>query len=169
MRWTRTYDPARNPAHWTELVRAGQYAVFVFDAHTHVARDAEGRPFEPGECPSLAICDDLPEAVGFATEVVTRYPALCGEVYDHEGKAKEPLQVIYNPAVRGKYAGLQYAKRQTLWGSLALLCGLAFAVHDFMLNLAWIWGYVIGVKLTLIGGFRLAQGLIGWHEHRGES
>jgi hypothetical protein len=167
--WTRTYDPARNPAHWTKLIRPGQYAVFMLDAATHVARDAEGGLFNPDEGVSIAPCSDLPEAVSFATDVVTRHPNLCGEIYDHEGKAKDALQVVYNQSVRGKYVGLQYAKRQAAWGSLALVCGMVFIAHDFMRDLTWIWGYIIGLKLTLVGGFRLLQGLLGWYEHRGDS
>ena len=169
MSWTRTCDPARNPAHWTELVRPGQYPVFVFDAPTHVARDAEGRRFDSGECASIALCDDLREAVNFATGVVTRHSNLCCEVYDHEGKSKQPRQVVYNPAVRGKYDGLQHAKREAFWGSLVLLCGMVFIVHDLVRDLTWLWGYIIGLKLTMVGGFRLAQGLLGWYEYRGES
>jgi len=30
-------------------------------------------------------------------------------------------------------------------------------------------GYVIGLKLMTVGGFRLGEGLVGWYEHRGES
>jgi len=32
----------------------------------------------------------------------------------HEGKSGDPLQVIYNPVMRGKYQGLAYAKRESL-------------------------------------------------------
>jgi len=46
--WTRILDPSRTPEHWTELIRPGQFAVFVFDAGTHVARDREGKPFDGG-------------------------------------------------------------------------------------------------------------------------
>jgi hypothetical protein len=167
--WTPTYDPAREPPHWTQLVRAGQYAVFVFDADTHVARDGEGLPVPSGQCASIALCDSLSEAVDLATKITASHPRLCGEIYDYEGMSKAPVQVVYNPAVRGKYEGLQFAKRQTLWGALAVLIGLAFIVHDVMLDLAWIWGYIIGVKLTLVGGFRMGSGILGWYEHRAES
>ncbi len=163
---TRTYDPARVPAHWTELIRPGQYAVFIYDARTHVARDAEGAWLDE---PSIALCGDLSEAMSFANDVVARLPELCCEIYDHEGKSKDPLQVIYNPAVRGRYQGLEYARRETLWGSMTLLIGIAFIVTDARRDLAWIWGYVIGLKLTLVGGSFLVRGLVGWYEHRAES
>ena len=170
MIWTRINDPSRKPEHWTGLIRPGQFAVFIFDAPSHVARDLQGKPFDAADDgAALALCDDLPEAVSFAKELAGRMPELCCEIYDHEGKSNEPLQTIYNPAVRRKYEGLEYSKRQALWGSLILACGVAFVVHDFMRDLTWIWGYVIGAKFMVIGGFRMGQGLIGWYEHRGES
>ncbi len=169
MIWTRIYDPTRNPAHWTELVAPGQFAVFIFDAPTHVARDAAGGHFNPPDSVSLALCDNLPEALAFAKDVVTHHPNLFCEIYDEEGKSKDPVQAVYNPAVRGKYVGLQYSRRQTLWGSLAMLAGIAFIVLDIMRDLAWFWGYIIGMKLTLVGGFRVTQGLLGWYEHRREA
>jgi hypothetical protein len=64
--------------------------------------------------------------------------------------------------VRGKYAGLRDARRETQWGSLSPAIGLAFIVADFRRDLAWLWGYVIG-------GVFLVRGLIGCYEHRSES
>jgi hypothetical protein len=166
---TRTYDPARNPPQWNDLVRPGQHTVFVVDASTRVACDTEGRRLTSTDGTSIAVCDDLPDAANFAKELVTRHPALCCEIYDHEGKSKDPLQVVYNPEVRGKYEGLPYAKRMTFWGSLACLCGIALLVYDFRRDLTWLWGYFVGLKLVVTGGFCLAQGLLGWSEHRRES
>jgi len=167
--WIRIYDPFRTPAHWTSLVRPGQFAVFIYDARTHVARDAEGRRFDSSGGISIALCGDLPEAIHFAGEVVAGHSELCCEIYDHEGKSKDPLQVIYNPAVRSRYRGLKYSKRETFWGSVVLLCGVALIIVDFARDLAWIWGYVIGLKLTVVGGSFLVRGCVGWYEHRSES
>jgi len=164
--WTRIIDPSRTPEHWTELIHPGQFAVFVFDAATHVARDRDGKPFDEDHV-SIALCDDFAEAEAFAKELVGRMSVLVCEIYDHEGKSKEATRV-YNPAVRHKYVGLRYSKRQTFWGSLVFACGLAFVVRDFMRDLTWIWGYVIGLKLMTVGGFRLGQGLVGWYENRAE-
>jgi hypothetical protein len=167
--WTRTYDSARTPPHWTELVCPGQYAVFVFDAQSHVARDSEGQRFDSGDNISIALCDDLVDAIHFAADVVARHSELCCEIYDHEGKAKDPLEVVYNRAVRSKYRGLKYSRRETFWGSVVLLCGIALIAVDASRDLAWIWGYVIGMKLTLVGGAFVVRGSVGWYEHRFES
>jgi len=153
--WTRLNDPLRIPAHWTEIIRPGQYAVFVYDIRTHVTRDA-----------SVALCDDLAEAVAFAGSVVAAHPELCCEVYDHEGKSNEPIQVIYAPSVEGRCQGRPVARRATVWGSVILLGTVVLLGVDIRHGLAWIWGYVIGLKLLVIGVSLLVRGLAGLYEHR---
>ncbi len=79
----------------------GEYAVFLLAAVDRTPRDSEGRPFSSGD-QSVAICSDLAAAEEFANAVVARHPELCAQIYDHLGKAGEPLRVIYEPSVRGK-------------------------------------------------------------------
>jgi hypothetical protein len=163
--WTRVYDPLRIPAHWTELIEAGQFAVFVFDIRTHVARDADGRFCAAGEV-CVAICASLHEAVDCARKVVAPHPELCCEIYDHMGKSGEPLQVVYDPSVEGRHQGRPFARRETVWGSLIFLSGVGFIVVDLRHDLLWIWGYVIGLKMVIIGCAFLVRGLAGLYEHR---
>jgi hypothetical protein len=143
----------------------GQYAVFVLEIRTHVARDAEGRFPVEGDA-SVAICEDLHEAAECARSIVFRHPQLCREIYDHEGKAGAPLQVIYNPAVEGRYQGRPYARRVTAWGSGIFLCGAALIALDMRRDLAWIWGYVLGLKMVIVGTGLLVHGLAGLYELR---
>jgi hypothetical protein len=134
--------------------------VFVFEIRTHVPRDAEGRfPADGESC--VAICDDRNEAVACAEGVVARHPELCCEVYDHEGKSGEPLQVVYNPAVEGRYRGRPLERRITAWGSAVFLCGATLIAVDFRHGLAWIWGYVLGLKMLIVGTGLLVRGLAG--------
>jgi len=139
--------------------------VFVFDIRTHVARDAEGR-FSPDGEASVAICDDRNEALECARDVVARHPETCCEIYDHEGKSDEPLQVVYNPAVEGRYRGRPHARRIIAWGSGVFLCGAALIAVDFRHGLAWIWGYVLGLKMLVVGTGLLVRGLAGLYERR---
>jgi hypothetical protein len=166
MKWTQLYDPARNPDHWSRIIQPGEYCVFVMTANTRQPRDADGRTFRPGG-ESTAICADRNEAFGFANETVARHPELCAEIYGHQGKSGEALAVVYEPSVRGKYAGSRpYSKRETMWGGLMIAAGACFIVYDARHDLAWLWGYIVGLKLTLIGMNFLVRGLIGLHEHR---
>jgi hypothetical protein len=166
--WIPIYDPSRTPAHWTEIIRDGQYAVFIYDAPTHVACDAQGECFVSGAGVSVALCGDLTKAAEFARGVVGAHPELCCEIYDHEGKAKEPVQVVYNPAVRHKYEGLRYHKREVVWGVAAISVGIPFMLYDYYREFLWIWGYVIGLKLTIVGVVLLARGLVGCYTRRRE-
>jgi hypothetical protein len=164
MTWTRLYDPARTPDHWTQIISQGEYAVFILAAGNRMPRDREGRPFSSGG-ESVAICADFDDAVDFADTIVARHPELCAEIYDHEGKSGEPLRVVYEPSVRGKYEGRPYAKRETAWGLAIISCGIAFVIFDVRQSLAWMWGYIIGAKLIIIGGSFLIRGLIGLYAH----
>jgi hypothetical protein len=163
--WTRVYDPLRTPAHWTDLIRAGQYAVFLFDIRTHVPRDAAGLFLADGGG-DVAICASLDDAVEFARSVVARHPELCAEVYDDTGKSSEPLRVIYDPSVQGRYQGRPVARRETVWGLVFLVCGVSLFVVDLRHEFAWIWGYVIGLKMVIIGSALLVRGFAGLYEHR---
>jgi hypothetical protein len=153
MKWRAVYDPAQVPAHWSDEIREGQYVVFVFAAKTHI-----------GE-PSVALCENLAEAVGVARDVVQSHPDLFCEIYDHHGKSGEPIEVVYHPAERGKYVGRPVAKREALWGAALCLCASGVIIADFRHDLALIWGYVIGVKMLIVGVSFLVRGLLGLHEH----
>jgi hypothetical protein len=165
MTWTRLYDQNRTPAHWAEIIREGEYSVFILAAGNRTPRDTEGHTFASGDG-SVAICVDLDEAVNFANTIVARHPELCAEIYDHEGKSGEPLRVVYEPSVRGKYEGRPYARRETAWGVTIASFGVAFVVFDALHHLEWMWGYIIGVKPPIIGGSFLIRGLAGLYEHR---
>jgi len=166
MIWTRLYDPARTPGHWTAIIRAGEYAVFFLSAARRTARDLDGRAFAQGE-ESVAICSSLDEAIDLANSTVARHPELCAEIYDHHGKSGEPVRLIYDPSVRGKYPGSRpYAKREAAWGLLIVAGGIGFVIYDARHELAWLWGYIVGIKLLLVGGNFLVRGLIGLYEHR---
>ena len=47
--WLKLYDAARTPAHWLEIVRPGEFCVFILDAHDRTPKDFEGRQFRDGD------------------------------------------------------------------------------------------------------------------------
>lgn len=147
------------------MIRPGEYAVFVKSAKHRIARDLEGRAFAPGE-ESVAVCADLDEAMALANATVARHPELCAEIYDHRGKSGDPVRLIYDPSVRGKYPGSRaYAKREAAWGSVIATAGVCFVIYDARHDLAWLWGYIVGIKLLLVGFNFLIRGLIGIREY----
>jgi len=168
--WTRLNDPDRTPPHWTGIVRAGQYVVFISDARSRAPRDQEGRPFcapdgtETGQC--AALCDDAIEAQRFAHDVAARHHELCCEIYDYEGKSKPPLTTIYDPSVRSRYVGAVHARRLSALGIVLMCFGGVFVAIDVRHDLAWIWGYVIGLKCLLLGGALTTRGFLERREFR---
>jgi hypothetical protein len=172
MTWTRLYDPDRTPAHWTEIVREDQMVVFISDARTQAPRDADGRPFCAADGSDrgqyAALCEDVAEARNFAREVVARHPELCCRIYDSQGKSRPSLEVIYDPGVRHWYTGLAHARRLALGGAALACAGITFVAIDVSRNLAWIWGYVLGLKCLILAGIFLTRGFVEWREFRHE-
>ncbi len=141
-------------------MRPGQFAVFPVDLKFHRLHDESGTL--AGADPLVAVYPSLGEAEAHANEIVARFPALFCEIYDHEGKVKEPVRVIYNASVKGKYVGRPAAWRFTYWGAFILACGVALVTVDGLHDWHLIWGYVIGNKLILAGGALLLRGLLGF-------
>ena len=172
MIWTRLYDPCRTPSHWTEIVRQELFVVFICDAGSQAPRDADGRPFcaadgsETGHC--AALCEDVAEARNFARQVVARHPELCCRIYDYQGKAGPPLEVVYGPDVRHRYTGLAHARRQALCGAALACAGITLVAIDVSHDLLWIWGYVFGLKCLILAGIFLSRGFLEWREFRHE-
>ena len=152
-------DPARVPPHWRGLVRDGQCALFVFDARSHSARNPDGGV--PAGSASLALFDDLDGATAFASDLVAKRPELCCEIYDYGREYGQPLSTIYNDTFHEKHLGRGLAKRQTAGGALAITAGVALVVIDFRHDLTWFWGYILGVKLLIIGTTLFINGVLG--------
>lgn len=156
----RLYDAARTPAHWLEIVQPGQFSVFILEAKRRAPR--------PGDS-FVEITPDFESAVKFAEDVVARDSSLCCEIYDHRGKSGEPLRTVYNPAVRGKYEGRPLARREMWTGAGILAVAACFIAYDVKRDLLWLWGYIIGLKLTLVGGSILVRGFSRYLEGRSGS
>jgi hypothetical protein len=163
--WLKVYDPARTPAHWLEIIRPGEYSVFIFDAHLRVPKDYDGHKFRDGET-SVQIASDFDEALRFAQAVVASHPELCCEIYGNEGKSGEPLRTVYEPSVQGKYEGFPWARREASIGLSLVAVAALFIVYDARHDLRWMWGYIIGAKLLIVGGGYLVRGAAGLYEHR---
>jgi hypothetical protein len=63
--------------------------------------------------------------------------------------------------VRGRYEGIEYAWRNTAIGVLLLALAAAFIVYDARHDLVWLWGYIEGLKLLVIGSVFLVRGTAG--------
>jgi len=153
----RVHDPERTPAHWLEIIQPGQFSVFVLEASR--------RTPPPGDA-SVEIAPGFEAAVQFAENTVAHNPSLCCEIYNHQGKAGEPLRTVYEPSVRGRYEGRPRARKEMWAGAGILAVGSALIAYDVKHDLVWLWGSVIGLKLSLVGGVFLVRGVSRYLEAR---
>ncbi|HZD93464.1 MAG TPA: hypothetical protein VE133_04365 [Candidatus Sulfotelmatobacter sp.] len=98
MQVLKLYDPNRNPAEWTGLIRPGQFAVFHSDLATDMERTADGGYLHPGEDSTCLIFDSLPKAEAYCETEVEIIPTLRCDIYDHTGKSRPPLLTYVNRA-----------------------------------------------------------------------
>jgi hypothetical protein len=110
----RLYDASRRPAHWTEIIRPGEYAAFAKIIQTSAACDAEGRPFSSADEATCLVFDDLHEAEAFCREQVLRALAVRFEIFDAHGRLNPPLLVVVHPekvaALEGNPRGMRTRK-----------------------------------------------------------
>jgi hypothetical protein len=143
--------------HWTSRIRSGQYALFIRDRDTCVPIAAEGQ-FAAHHF--VAIFDSLPEARASGEEVCAKHPRARCDIYDSEGLANDPVESIYNAAVRQNYVGPKPARRRLYSGVAAVCVGIVLIAWDVHRDLLFMWGYIVGVKMVLIGGAAAVQGAL---------
>ena len=114
----------------------------------------------------MAICESLQEAEALANRVTGEHPNLYCEIYDHEGKAKDPVRSVFDPKALAKHRGPLYARRQALIGVGFLAVGTTLASIDFYHHLKFIWGYVLGLKCLVLGGTFVVRAFCEWYESR---
>lgn len=139
------------------MIRSGQYALFIRDRDTSIPLSGDGR-FAPRN--SVAIFDSLSEARASAEEICAKYPRARCDIYDSQGLANDPVESIYNAAVRENYVGPKPARRRLYWGTAAVFAGIVLIAWDVHRDLRFLWGYILGFKMLLIGGAAVAQAAI---------
>jgi len=90
----KVYDETRQPADWTSLVGATQCAVFLKDVKTANPLATDGREIDRLRDCTFLLFDHLEEARTFCEAQVQKFPFMCCEIFDADGKAKPPLLAI---------------------------------------------------------------------------
>ena len=153
----RTLPTFAEGIHWTSAIRPGQYAVFLRDRDTSVPLAADG---QFGVHNSVTIFDSLSEARVWGGQVCALQARVRCDIYDSEGLASEAVESIYNAAVRGRYVGPKPARKR-LYGGLAAVCvGTVLIAWDVHRDLLFLWGYILGLKMVLVGGAVAIQGAL---------
>jgi hypothetical protein len=152
------YDPHRVPHHWVELLRPGQFAVFVFALDSVAILDENGQSSGPSD-ESCFIFDALDEAKQFCDVVVTRVEHVRCEVYDHHGMAIQPLATIVNPRDRGRIHNRLSGWSLIIIGLAAVISCLPLFWFDWLAAGARIWPTLIGINLIVFGGRLVMWGI----------
>jgi hypothetical protein len=153
----RTVPVFEEGIHWTSIVQPGEYALFIRDRDSSVPLSGEG------QCAArtfVTIFDSLPEARAFGEDICAQHPRARCDIYDSEGLANDPVESIYNASVRHNYVGPKPARQRMYWGITALCVGIGLIAWDVHRDLLFMWGYILGIKLVLVGGSAAVQGAL---------
>jgi len=153
----RLYDASRKPAHWTDIIRPGQYAAFAKIIPTSAACDAEGRPFSAADEATCLVFDDLHEAEAFCRGQVLRAPAVRFEIFDSQGRLNSALLVIVHPE---KVAGLEGNPRGTRTRTIVAAALATAALPPIWYDYAFSRGRLIFPTIVAINLLIVAARLI---------
>ena len=150
-----------------ESLRPGQYVVFVSNCRTDVVLGSDGRPADDET--SVPVFDDLAAAEEYARRTVEPTPSVCACIYDHQGRSGDPVRRIYHESVRRRFDPVRRARRYA-WAGAGFLC--AFVIWALIAsrdNERFLWFYLLGMKLLVVGTVLLVRGIGFFLGRRGRS
>jgi len=145
----RTLPTFQEGIHWSSAIQPGQYAAFLRDRDTSVPLTAD-----------VAIFDSLSEARAWGEEICARNARARCDIYDSDGLANDAVESIYNADVRGDYVGPKPARRRLYAGLAAVCVGIVLIAWDVHRDLLFLCGYIVGIKMVLVGGALAFQGAL---------
>ena len=149
-----------------DALRPGQYVVFLSDAHTDVVLDSDGRV--AGEAMSVPVFECVADAETYAGQIVLSLPHVCAAIYDHHGRACDPLRRVYHESIRHRFDPERRA-RIYAWTGGSLLA--TFTIWAFIAahksDEHFLWFYIVGMKLLVLGTVLFVRGMSHiWAEKR---
>jgi hypothetical protein len=148
----KVYDETREPADWTSLVGPTQCAVFLKDVKTANPLRTDGREVDHIRDCRFLLFDHLEEARAFCEAKVQRYPYMCCDIFDSDGKAKPPMLVILHPnAARKDELSPTWVKRRKIAAIAALVAAPALFIADWRSEYELLWPSILAVNLFPLG------------------
>jgi hypothetical protein len=159
----KVYDKSR-PGDWMSLVGSTQCVAFFKDFHTTAPVSYRGEPFSKMSDCTFVLFDSLDEAKSFCEAQVKQHPTICAEIFDHRGRAKEPLLVVIDASVAEKAElSKSSVRRRKVW-AIVLFCGaVPLIVWDGLKDWDLIWPAVLGFNMAIFG-----LRLLYWNTARAE-
>jgi hypothetical protein len=148
----KVYDRTRQPAEWTSLVGPTQCAAFLKDVKTANPLTTDGSEIAHLSDCRFLLFDHLEEARTFCEAQVQRYPFMCCEIFDAEGKAKPPLLVVMHPsAARKDELSPTWVKRRKVFAIASLVAAGVLFVADWRSEYELLWPSLLAVNLLPLG------------------
>ena len=158
------YDESAHPPTWSDRMIPGEFAVLCEDARTGSPKQPDNTPAPDASRHICTISDSRQEAEEFARDQVERYPTMRCVVFDHEGRAGQPLLVVNRPefAPRGEIGP---AFRRWV-GGICLVAGLALGAWEVAHDYATIWAGALAIRLLPVAAVFLGVELVLWAQGR---
>jgi hypothetical protein len=160
----KLYDETRRPRAWNELLGPAQCAVLFrrVDSETPLAPDgAAVANFR--DCTFL-LFDRLEDGRRFCESRVQKFPHMCCEIFDSEGRAKPPLLSIVHPdAAEKDVISATSVRKRTIAALVLFVVALPLIWWDWHSGSRLILPTVLGINMIFIG-LRLFQ----WNAARGQ-
>lgn len=145
-------------------MQAGDFAVLCEDARTGAGKQPDNTVAPDPARQLCTLFDSRGDAETFAREQVERYPTMCCLVFDHEGRANEPLLTVHRPEY-APHGEIGPAFRR--WaGGICLIAGLGCAAWEIVHDYATIWAGVIAMRLLPVAAILLGAELVHWAQSR---
>jgi hypothetical protein len=154
------YDYRAHPPVWSDRMTLGEFAVLCEDARTGAAKQPDNTQPPKDQSQICTIFDSRQEADDFAHEQIGRYLTMRCLVFDHDGRAKQPLLTVYRPefAPRGEIGP---AFRRWV-GGICLIAGLGCSAWEIAHDYATIWAGTLAIRLLPIAAICLGTELVLW-------
>jgi hypothetical protein len=152
LREFKVYDETRQPADWTSLVGRTQCAVFLKDVKTANPLAINGNEIAHLRDCRFLLFDHLEEARAFCEAQVQRYPFMCCDIFDAEGKAKPPLLVVrHSTAAQEDELSATWVKRRKVVAIASLVAAPALFIADWRSEYELLWPSLLAVNLLPLG------------------
>jgi len=151
------YDRARVPPNWTDLIRPGQYAVFLSDVQSSAPVSSDGSPVSSASEFFCLIFDSLTDAESYCQDAVKQTRRLKCEVFDSAGRVNAPVAIFVNPEFVHTLDTEAGARRLVRWGFVAIAISLPLFWYAWRNNAGVVWWPVfLGIN-SVFAGLRLIQ------------
>jgi hypothetical protein len=157
MRQVLLYDRTRVPPNWTQLIRPGQYAVFLSDVESSAPVSRDGIPVHSASEYFCLLFETLSDAESYCQEAVKDIRRLKCEVFDSAGRANPPIAVFVNPEFAHTLDTEASARRLVRWGVVAIAVSLPLFWYAWKngAGVVW-WPIFVGIN-AVFAGLRLIQ------------